>query len=321
MTIRRGSLYAGVFLLAAGGVTLGVAAGVLDRAAVADTVGVLWPLAVIAIGAGLVLRRSPAALTGGIVAALLPGLALGASVVTVPHLSVPCTDGAAPLRAAETHDGSFGSAAAVNLSLSCGELSVDTQPGNSWRLAASDGDNRLTNVNAEDGRLTVGADRGSGRLRQHTGRVDWNVTLPTATTIDLVTELNAGRGRLDLGGARLGVLDLSVNSGETHVDLTGATLDHLALEVNAGSAGIVLPAASFDGDLAANAGSLEVCAPSDLGLRVRSTAALGSIHLNGLVRQDGAWVTPGYDSAPFKANLAIEASVGSVTINPMGGCK
>ena len=321
MTLRRKALYTGVFLLAVGAVTLGVAAGALDRAAVADTVGVLWPLAVIAIGIGLVLRRSRSALAAGLVAAMLPGLAFGASVVTVPHLTVPCTDDAAPVRAAETREGSFGSAAAANLSVSCGELSVNTQPGTSWRLDARDGDNRLTNVDADTGRLAVGSDRGSGRWGQHAGRVEWNVTLPTATAIDLVTELNAGRGRLDLDGARLGVLDLNVNAGEMHVDLTGATLDRLALELNAGSAGIVLPAASFEGDLATNAGSLDVCAPAQLGLRVRSTVALGSIHLNGLVRREGAWVTPGYDTAPFKADLAIEASVGSVTINPMGGCK
>ena len=85
MTVRRGTLYVGVFFLAAGAVTLGAAAGTLDRTAVAGTVGALWPIAVIAIGAGLVLRRSPAALLAGILAAALPGLALGASVVAVPE--------------------------------------------------------------------------------------------------------------------------------------------------------------------------------------------------------------------------------------------
>jgi hypothetical protein len=83
----------------------------------------------------------------------------------------------------------------------------------------------------------------------------------------------------------------------------------------------VLPAASFQGDLETNAGSLSLCAPDQLGLRVRSNATLGSISLGGLVQRNGAWETPGYDTAPFKADLAIDASVGSVTINPVGGCK
>lgn len=321
MTIRRGSLYTGAFLLAAGAVTLAAAAGAVNREAVADIVGVLWPLAVIAVGAGLVLRRSRAALAGGLVAAVLPGLALGASVVATPPVSVPCTDGAAPVRATETRDGSFGSTAAVNLTLSCGELSVTTQPGSGWRLDTRDGVNRRTDIEAGVDHLVVGSDRGSGRWGSRTGRVEWDVTLPTTTAIDLTTELSAGRGRLDLAGAHLGVLDMSVNAGELHVDLTDATLERIALDVNAGSAGIVLPAASFEGDLNANAGALEVCAPAGLGLRVRSTEALGSIDLTGLVQRGGTWETPGYDTTPFRADLAIEASVGSVTINPLGGCK
>jgi hypothetical protein len=321
MTIRRGTLYSGAFLIAAGAVTLGVASGALDRTAVANTVGVLWPLAVIAVGAGLVLRRSPAAFGAGVLAAALPGLALGASLAAAPNLPVPCTDGAAPVRATETRDGSFGSTAAVNLTLNCGELAVSTQPGTAWRLDAREGDNRRTDLDAGSGYLTAASDHGSSGWGRRTGRVEWDVILPTATTLDLATELNAGRGRLDLAGAHLGVLDLSVNAGELHVDLTEATLQRLLLEVNAGSAGIVLPAASFEGDLASNAGALEVCAPVNLGLRVRSTAALGSIHVDGLTRRDGAWETPGYDTAPFKADLAVEASVGSVTINPVGGCK
>ena len=84
MTVRRGTLYVGVFLVATGAVTLGVAVGVLDATAVANTVETLWPLAVVALGVGLVLRHSPAGLGAGVVAALVPGLALGASIVALP---------------------------------------------------------------------------------------------------------------------------------------------------------------------------------------------------------------------------------------------
>lgn len=146
MTIRRGTLYLGVFLLAAGAVTLGAATGALDRSAIASTLGALWPIAVIAIGFGLVLRRSRAALVAGILAAAVPGLALGASVAAVPELSAPCMDGAASTAQAETREGMFGSTAAVDLSLSCGELTVTAEPGSAWRLDARDGDNRRTST-------------------------------------------------------------------------------------------------------------------------------------------------------------------------------
>jgi hypothetical protein len=151
--------------------------------------------------------------------------------------------------------------------------------------------------------------------------VEWDVVLPTGRSIDLATVVNAGRARLDLAGARLGDARLEVNAGAIEVDLTGGTLDQLSVEVNAGSASVTLPAASFEGDLHANAGSIEVCAPDGLGLRVHATAALGSTTLNGLVRAGDAWQTPGYATAPSKADLALDASVGAITLNPEGGCK
>jgi hypothetical protein len=115
MTVRRGTLYMGVFLIGTGAVTLGVAVGVLDTTAVAHAVDALWPLAVLALGLGLVLRTTSAALGAGIVAALVPGLALGASIVAVPDLPARWMDDAWTTRHAEILDGPFGRAAAADL--------------------------------------------------------------------------------------------------------------------------------------------------------------------------------------------------------------
>ena len=322
MTVRRGSFYVGVFLVAVGAVAVLDAVGVLDPAAVADALVVLWPLAVIAIGAGLVLRRSPAALPAGVLAALIPGLALGSTVVAGPQIPGACTDHRAPSAQAEAHDGAFGSGASVDLTLDCGRLDVTTQPGTAWRLDAREGGTvRRTDVQADATRLV--ADSGlNGRSGTNTGRVDWNVVLPTDPRVDLRAQLNAGQGSLALGQAHLGTVDLAVNAGDLGVDLTGATLDHLALSVNAGKATVTLPAAaSFDGSLGTNAGALSVCAPDQLGLRVQSTTTLGSSTVNGLVKRGDAWETPNYNTAPFKADLSVQTTVGSVAVNPQGGCK
>ena len=322
MTVRRGPLYLGVFLLAAGGVGLLLATGVLDPASVANTVLVLWPVAVIAIGVGLVLRRSPLALPAGLVAALLPGLALGGSFAAIPSVAMPCTDGDGPVRQSETRSGSFGTTGSVDLTLSCGELRVTTGPGNAWSVAAAQGENRTSTVTATGDSLVASSDRERGsRWNMRTGRVEWDVVLPTASTLDLAATVNAGRARLDLDGARLGELDVDVNAGAIEAVLTGAALDRLTLELNAGAASITLPSATFEGDLDINAGSLDLCVPDDLGIRVRATTALGSADLEGLVRVGDAWETPGYATAPFKADLAIDASLGSIDINPEGGCK
>jgi hypothetical protein len=321
MTVRRGLLYTGVFLVAAGGVTLAVATGLIDRDAVADAVVALWPLAVIAVGAGLVLRRSRAALAAGVVAALVPGLALGATVVAAPSVAVPCTGAGAATGAAIVREGSFTGPAAVTLDLSCGEAAVTTVPGTAWRVEARDGRNRTSDVQASAARLSVDAGAATSRWNARAAGVDWDVAVPSGTTIDLTASVSAGSGTYDLRDARLGTFGLAVSAGDARADLTGAALQRLDVDVSAGSASVVLPAATFSGDVNASAGSVELCAPDGLGLRVHADASLGSIDTDGLVRRGSAWETPGYATAPFKADLAVEASVGSVTVNPQGGCK
>lgn len=323
MTLRRGSFYVGVFLIAAGAVAALVAGNVLDATAVANALVVLWPLSLIAIGLALALRRSPAALPAGLLAAMIPGLALGGAVSSGPRFDGFdgfCSASRPVTAAPDTRTGSFGSGAAVDLDLDCGRLDVTTQPGSDWRLDAREaGSVHRTEITADATRLT--ATSGSRHSGLRSGQVDWSVVLPTGPTLDLRAQVDAGHASLALGQAHLGNLNLAVNAGQLDVDLTGATLNRLDLSVNAGKASVTLPTASFSGSLDANAGSLAVCAPADLGLRVRATTTLGSSNLNGLVRRGDAWETPSFDTAATKADLSIETSVGSVAINPQGGCK
>lgn len=321
MTVRRGFLYLGVFLVAAGGVTLLTAAGVLDPDAVLAALA-WWPLAIVAIGVGLMLRRTPAAVPGGIIAAATPGLLLGATFAAVPALPTPCTDLDQPDRVAVTREGAFGGTASVDLSLACGDMTVTTRPGATWRIDARDGADRRTAIKDGADRLVLDSDGRSGRFAWNSGAVDWDVALPTGPVLDLDVEISAGRGRLDLDGARLERLAVNVNAGEARLDLRGAVVPRLDLNVNAAAATVVLAATgNMTGDLDVNAGSLDVCVPDDLGLRVNATSSLGSTTFNGLIRRGDAWETPGYDTAQFRADLSVSASVGSVDVNSEGACK
>jgi hypothetical protein len=321
MTVRRGLLYFGVFLVAAGGVTLLNAAGRLDPTVVGNLLA-WWPIALIAIGVALVLRRTRAAIPAGIVAAAAPGLLLGGMAVAIPDLPTPCTDGLPAGTTPVTAEGSFGSAARVDLELSCGEMTVATGPGSAWLVDATGDDRRPAEITSTDNRLTVSSGGDNRTFGWRTAADSWQVTLPTDAQLDIDATVNAGRAGLDLSGARLGTFGLDVNAGEAQVDLTSATLGRLTVAVNAGAATIHLPAAGgFTADLEANAGALTVCVPETLGLRVTSEAALGSIDINGLTRSGDAWVTPGYETAQSRADLTVEASVGSVDINAEGVCK
>ena len=68
---------------------------------------------------------------------------------------------------------------------------------------------------------------------------------------------------------------------------------------------------------------MNLCFPSQLGVRLRSSDSLASNNYRsaGLVRVDDAWQTPGYETAANRADLSVSTSVGSLTLNPAGGCK
>jgi hypothetical protein len=86
MRLNRTLLYTGVFLLAIGGALAAADLGRPSTAALTDVLR-LWPLAVIAIGLGIALRRTQASLASGLLAAAVPGLILGAAMATAPRLA------------------------------------------------------------------------------------------------------------------------------------------------------------------------------------------------------------------------------------------
>jgi hypothetical protein len=321
MTVKRKTLYVGVFLLTAGAVLLAGQTGALDTARVAEALR-LWPLVVIVAGLALILRRTRLGLAGGIAAAVAPGLLFGGMAVAAPNLGHICTGGQ-DAAATAVRDGELADGATVDLSLACGELRVDAVSGTRWSLDTRGRAGGEPRVVAGLDRLEIGSvDRVAGWRPDEAGSA-WDVHLPAGRKLDLRAEVNAGSGRLDLAGAQLGSLNLALNAGELRLDLTGATATDLRLEVNAGDASVRLPAAS---DLAAridvNAGAVEICAPDGLGLRLDGGVdGIGSIDHTGLVSVGDAWQTPGYDTAPYHAVVTVTTSVGSVDINPKGGCK
>jgi len=319
MRINRRFLYWGVFLLAAGGVMLVATSSLVDDDVVAQAMG-YWPVLVIALGVGLLLRRTRFGVAGGMLAAAMPGLLLGGLVVATPRMAPECGD----TRPASmvTRQGSFDSAASVDLRLACGEVSVTTTPGNGWQLEAGNARGAVAVADASANRLSVASLDRKRMFDFIRGADAWRLSLPTANTLDLAAEVNAGRGRFDLAGARLGDVRLTVNAGETTVDLAGATLARLTANVNAAKVSLQLPATGdFGADLVVNAGALTICSPSELGLRIHDQVVLGSTTYAGLVRVGDAWESNGYSTANHHADVTISVNVGSVDVNSVGGCK
>jgi hypothetical protein len=341
MTINRPLLGWGVFFIAAGGTLLAVEAGLVPAAALRAALG-LWPVLLIAIGITIILRGTRLALAGGVAVAATAGLLLGSAIAIVPRLwfvdyrAMPDVierllpiDRRHPIevrppfevrRHIESHAGAFAGPAAIDLDLAWGDLVVATAPGPAWRLDIVTGDRVRAQVEADPRRLAVRSP-GDGWPGIGAGE-SWRLWLPTGQRLDLNAQIDAARAQFYLDGATLGDVALAVDAGNASVDLTTATADDVTLRVNGGAAALLLPASD---DVAAaievNAGSARICAPDGVGLRVWTTTALASINAPGLVRVGDVLESPHYATAAHRADVTVEVNVGSVEINPEGGCR
>jgi len=319
MTINRTALFVGVSLAAMGtAVLVGLGEG-----AASDTIRQavrLWPLAIIALGAGLLARRTRFAVAGTITAAMLAGLVLGGAVVAAPKFDSICGDRGSA--AAQTRHGTFAGPSRVDLSFACGDVTVSTIEGSGWELRTQDLGGSSARVDQADDELVVRSVKDRWNLGLARGGDEWHVGIPTDVTVDLDAEIDAGRGRLELRDAVIGDLALEVNAGDARLDLTDATVDRLDVRVSAGSATVLLSlVADLTGALTVSAGAIEICAPADLGVRVHGDAEFGATEFNGLLRVGDAWETPDLSTATHLAELSVSARAGSVVVNPAGGCK
>jgi hypothetical protein len=320
MRVNRRFLYWGVFFVAIGGVLVATQISGLDSASIVEALR-LWPLAIVAIGIGIVLRRTRFSLPAGMLAAAVPGLILGGGFALAPRIAADCGASGEP-SAVATREGTFDGPARISVTAGCGSLELTSAPGGAWRFDAGDTSARAPIINASARTLSINGGGGFGWRRFGLDRDTWRLTLPTTAIEDLSVVMNAGESRIGLPGAQIGHLDVTTNAGRTIVDLSGASVASLSGSVNAGMLSFRLPATTdVVASMEVNAGALEVCVPSELGLRVRHTGALNGISVNGLHQTGADWQSPNYTSTTHRADLNVDVNVGDVEINPIGGCK
>ena len=318
MRVNRALLYGGVFLVAIGGVLVASEAGRIDTATLAGVVR-LWPAAIIAIGAGLVLRRTRLSLGGGLVAAAMPGLLIGSGLAFVPRIPEDCGVREVPV-ISRTDAGAFTGPASVRIRSGCGALEVSTLPGSGWRLDSGNTVGRTPIIDADEVSLSISGGRAGWNLLNG-GRDHWSLALPTSRIEDLTLAVHAGSGRGSLAGADIGHLDLVVNLGDLAVEASGASLDSVSATINWADVSLRLPGGrDLSGSIHLNNGELQVCGPPGLGLSVDTRGAGREVTAAGLEVPGGEWQSPDFDTAIYRANLDVTANFGVVAINPIGGC-
>ena len=319
MRVNRRFLYWGIFLVAIGGVLVAADLRAVDTATLTDALR-LWPLAVIAIGLSIVLRRTRLSLPGLLIAAAIPGLVVGGALAVAPRFVGNCGARGEPATSATTQ-GAFDGPASVSVRSGCGSLSVKTAPGSGWQLDAGNTSGRRPKVSSSSTSLSVDATIDDSWSVLDDGRDTWDLTLPTTDLDSLSLVVIAGQDQIDLPGARIGRLGLTVNAGEMVVDASEASVADVSAVVNVGSLSIRLPASDLVGSLLVRAGELRICAPPGLGLRISSSGTGEQVRIDGVQQHGAVWQDPDYATATHRADLRVSATFGAVEIDPIGGCK
>lgn len=323
MRINRGFLGWGVFLLFVGAVPLAVRGGYVTEDQL-PSIGSLWPLILVGIGIAILLARTRYAFLGGVLVAGVFGVIVGAWLSGGFGIN-PCgpREGTA---AFEARQGQLtGGAASVNLDFNCGTLEMTVAPGNAWRVEGEDRDGVGPNLDADNDSLSVRSrDGGRDFLDSLGDRQTWRVVLPDAVPLDLTTDLNAGDSTMRLGSATLDGFELDLNAGSATIDLGSVReLDSLDISINAASLELTLPNRSLRGSIAANAGSVDLCVPPGVGLRLDTSESIVSSYDyedEGLVKSGSTWETPGFSGAAVRIELGTHANAGSFSLNPEEGC-
>jgi hypothetical protein len=328
MSIDRRLANLGIFLLILGAIPLAVSQGWIALETISRA-WELWPLILIGIGIGLILRRTPLHFVGGLLVAATFGTMFGALLAGGLNLgALGCgTAAAATDPAILDEHGTFETGTAtVELNATCASLAVGPAPGAAWAVTVNGPAGGRPALEQAADRLGVRSPNRNVTIPFDIGRrARWTVTLGTDVTYSLDVNLNAGEATVDLAGLRISTLAAQGNAiGNSRLLLHDATVGRLQVQVNAGDLRIALPAGSdLNGQVQANAASVSLCADPGTGLRLRSTSTLtgDNFAAAGLVRSGTTWESPGIGSATHVVDLALEGAAASFTLNPSEGCR
>ena len=317
MRIDRRRLNWGVFFIVLGSVPLAYHQGIVSHSALTDTWR-LWPLILVGIGLGMVLRRTPARFVGGLTVAVILGLVFGSLFAAGP--SIGCSGSGAADQTA-SGSGMFDGNATVNLTFQCGTANITASADNQWRVDATSRGGGQANIVASSTSVSIDS-WSENHWQLDRGRDDWNVQLPGDVTTSLSASTNGGETTYNVTGVTLASANFSLNAGSMNIDLTGSHVGTISISTNAGATSVTLDGNSdVGGSISTDVGSTSLCVPAGVGIRIRSTASLGSANLRGLVQVGDAQQSADWATAAHKADLSISTSVGSFDLNPAGGCK
>ncbi len=326
MTVRRNFLGWGIFLICVGAVPLAVQLGIIDSGAVSGLLR-LWPLILIGIGLGLLLRLTPYAVIGGLIVAGTFGLFVGVAFAGgLPAAVAACGGGSLAGPPTVTRDGTIAANDIVlDIDINCADLDVSRVAGTTWHVDATAGD-QPPRIDSDGSRLSLeSAQRGWG-LFGSDARERWSVSLPADAMLSAGITVSAATAHLDLGDGAISDLSATFNASDGRLDLSnnvGPGPQSVSMTLNASSLKLLLPNASMNAGITLNAASLDLCVAPAAGLSIDYTDALSSDNFDsaGLVKVGDGWQTPDFATAGSRIRLRLSSNVSSINLDRSGACQ
>lgn len=321
MRFDRGLIAFGLFLVVAGGTLLAVRQNAIP-ADLAERAWTLWPVLLIGWGLSLLLDRRPGAALGGLVVAVTFGLIVGGVVGSGVFPVGVCGDADRAGTAFDASAGDLGGRASVTIELACGDLEVGVVDGSRWSVIGTSADGTPPRIDASSDELSI--ESGHESFFGNGGPDSWQVAVPAEPTLDLDITTNAGDTEIDLRAASLGQAEFTVNAGSIAIRLDEVdAVEQVDLSVNAGSATIWLAPIPASTALQVNAGSISICPPSGVGIRIvlEGNATSNDFAAQGLVENgENQWETPGFSGQPERVELTANGNAASYAWNPARTC-
>jgi hypothetical protein len=272
----------------------------------------LWPLVLVLIGLELLLGRGNPWLSG-LIAVFVIGAALVLILLTgvllpVYRFGAPLVNGQGQPVVVQTSEIQVPLAgarqASVTVRFGAGQLDLSALPGDTGSLV----EGSLTDV--------AGRSVAAPRVTRQGDRVDVSIQGPEGGSV--IPSVNQENLQLRLNSGL--PLDLRLQGGATTADLDLRQLQgqNLYVELGASTVRVQLPeaAGTTQAQFKTGMATLNIEVPSKVAARITSRGGLSSFKIDErrFPKQGNYYVSPGYDTAPNKVDIDIDAGMASVTV-------
>lgn len=187
----------------------------------------------------------------------------------------------------------------MNVTMPAGELNIEGgspqlmeasfAQGSSWGAPSVD-------YSVENGVGTLNINQSSSNQLMVNSDNNWKLKVNDKVPLELLVDVGAGRGDLNLAKVNLTQLQVNIGAGQANIDLTGERGKDLDAEIHGG------------------VGEAIVRLPKNIGVVATVHGGLGSVDVRGLKENDGEYTNAAYGKAPSTIHLTVEGGIGHIRL-------